>query len=69
MIPTFRWYGSDDPVTLQNIRQIPGMVGIVGSLFDLPPGELWAVEQIQALQTEIAASGLRLEVIESVNIH
>jgi mannonate dehydratase len=69
MIPTFRWYGTDDPVTLPFIRQIPGMVGIVGSLFDLPPGELWTVEQIQALQSEIAASGLRLEVIESVNIH
>ena len=22
---SFRWYGSDDKVTLQNIRQIPGM--------------------------------------------
>jgi mannonate dehydratase len=69
MIPTFRWYGADDPVTLQHIRQIPGMVGIVGSLFDLPPGALWTVERIQALQGEIAVSGLRLEVIESVNIH
>ena len=34
---TFRWYGEkDDKITLQEIRQIPGMDGIVGALFDVP---------------------------------
>ena len=26
---TFRWYGQDDPVKIEYIRQIPGMKGIV----------------------------------------
>ena len=31
---TFRWYGADDPVTLQHIRQIPGMSGVVSAIYD-----------------------------------
>lgn len=69
MIPTFRWYGAGDPVTLPYIRQIPGMVGIVGGLFNIPPGEVWPVPAIQALQAEVEAAGLSLAVIESVPVH
>ena len=30
---TYRWYGKDsDPITLQQIKQIPGMTGIMGLL-------------------------------------
>ncbi len=67
---TFRWYGSDrDSVTLDQIRQIPAMTGVVGALFDVPVGEVWPVEKIKALKEEIESKGLELEVIESVNIH
>lgn len=66
----FRWYGSDnDAITLQNIRQIPGTTQIVGALFDVPVGEVWPKEKIAALKAEVEAAGLKLEVIESVNIH
>ena len=40
---TFRWYGESDPVTLENIRQIPGMYGIVSAIYDVPVGEVWPV--------------------------
>lgn len=66
----FRWYGSnDDPIKLKDIRQIPGTTQVVGALFDVPVGEVWPMGKIQALKNEIEAAGLKLEVIESVNIH
>lgn len=67
---TFRWFGNqDDSVTLDQIRQIPGMDGIVGGLHDIPAGEVWPLDQILALKKEIEEKGLNLEVIESVNVH
>lgn len=67
---TFRWYGkSDDKIKLSEIRQIPGVRGIVGALFDIPVGEVWPKERIAALKKEVEEAGLSLEVIESVNIH
>lgn len=66
----FRWFGSDDDsVTLEQIRQIPGITGVVGALHDMPAGELWTQERINALRNEVNAAGLELEVIESVNVH
>lgn len=66
---TFRWYGKDDPVTLDNIRQIPGMTGVVTAVYDVPPGEVWSKESIQELKEEIQRHGLEMEVIESVPVH
>jgi mannonate dehydratase len=66
---TFRWYGDDDPVTLEKIRQIPGMVGIVSAIYDIPVGEAWPLEKIMELKGKIEAHGLTLEVIESVPVH
>ncbi len=67
---TFRWYGeNDDSITLEQIRQIPGVSGVVGALFDIPVGEVWEKKDIQKLYDTVRASGLELEVIESVNVH
>ncbi len=67
---TFRWYGSkDDAITLQQIRQIPGMQGIVGALFDIPVGEAWPLDEVMALKHEIESNGLAFETVESVNVH
>ncbi len=66
---TFRWYGKDDPVTLTDIRQIPGMQGIVTAIYDIPVGEVWPREAIKALKTTIEAAGLSFEVVESVPVH
>ena len=44
---TFRWYGSNsDSVTLKQIKQIPGMTGIMGFLDYKAAGELWTEEEI-----------------------
>ena len=66
---TFRWFGPDDPVTLENIRQIPNVTGVVSAIYDIEVGEVWPIEKIQALKNEINAAGLELEVIESVPVH
>lgn len=67
---TFRWYGEgEDSVTLKQIRQIPGMTGVVGMLGKIPVGEVWPLETIKAYKEHIEESGLELEVIESVNVH
>ena len=35
MKSSFRWYGDSDPVTLDKIRQIPGMRSIVSAVYDV----------------------------------
>ena len=65
----FRWYGSDDKVTLENIRQIPGMEAIVTAVYDVPVGEVWSRESIAALKKQVEDAGLLFEVIESVPVH
>ena len=66
---TFRWYGKDDPVTLEKIRQIPGVTGIVSAVYDIPVGEAWSYERIMELKKEVEDAGLELSVIESVPVH
>jgi mannonate dehydratase len=65
-----RWFsGGDDSVTLRQIRQIPGVTGVATMISDIPVGEIWPLERLEALRDEVQETGLELEVIESVNIH
>ena len=67
---TLRWYGSKfDTVTLEQIRQIPGVTGVITTLYDTAPGAVWSRERIAALKAEVAAAGHRIAGIESVNVH
>ncbi len=66
---TFRWYGEDDPVSLEQIRQIPGMQGVVSAVYDVPVGEIWPLDTIRKLKETIESKGLAFEVIESVPVH
>lgn len=67
---TFRWFGSEkDTVTLEQIRQIPNVVGVVPALHNLPAGEAWEIDDIMKMKSEIEKAGLTMECIESVNVH
>jgi mannonate dehydratase len=65
-----RWFGEgDDSVSLSQIKQIPVISGIAGTLDDIPVGEVWPFDKIENLKNKVNKEGLKLEVIESVNIH
>lgn len=67
---TMRWFGSTkDTVTLEQIRQVPGVVGVVPALHTLPAGEVWPLDMILEMKKEIESAGLTMECIESVNVH
>lgn len=67
---TFRWYGEgNDSVTLSQIKQIPGVEGIVWALHDKMPGEVWEKEEIAAVKKQLDEYGFHMDVVESVNVH
>ena len=67
---TLRWFGEGvDSVSLEQIRQIPGVKGVITTLYDIPAGEVWPMERILQMKEQVEASGLKVLGIESVNIH
>lgn len=50
---SFRWYRQDELVTLQQIREIPGMQGIVTAVYDIPVGGVWPMERIEQLKKDV----------------
>ncbi len=66
---TMRWYGTGhDTVTLKQIKQTCYVTGIITTLYDKMPGEVWQLDEILAMKKEVEDAGLTLDGIESVNI-
>ena len=67
---TWRWYGEgNDQIKLSDIKQIPGVEGIVWALHDKMPGEVWQPGEIAAVKQQLDQYGFNMDVVESVNVH
>ena len=66
---TMRWFGKDyDTVTLEQIKQTRYATGIITTLYNKMPGEVWNLDEILAMKKEVEDAGLHLAGIESVNV-
>ena len=66
----FRWYGEgNDQITLNYIKQIPGVTSIVWALHHKMPGEIWEESEIAEVMDQLHAYGFNGDVVESVNVH
>jgi mannonate dehydratase len=64
---TWRWFGPDDPVTLDNARQA-GAQGIVTALHHLYDGRAWRIDDVVARRRAVEAAGLTWDVCESIPV-
>ena len=66
----WRWYGEgNDPISLSDIKQIPGVTSIVWALHSKLPGEIWEEEEIAEVKKQLDEYGFNMDVVESVNVH
>ena len=67
MRETWRWFGPDDPVSLDNARQA-GAAGIVTALHHIYDGRAWSDEDVAARKRAVEAAGLTWDVCESIPV-
>lgn len=68
MQETWRWFGPDDTVSLEQIVQA-GASGVVTALDHIPTGEAWPREDIAERNALLSSHGLEWSVVESVPVH
>ena len=67
MEKTWRWFGKNDQISLETLRQI-GVEGIVTALHSISNGEIWSLAAINEHKDYIESKGLRWSVVESLPV-
>ncbi len=67
MQQTWRWFGPDDPVSLENVAQA-GAAGVVTALHHRNRGEVWPEDEIDERRAAIERAGLAWTVVESIGV-
>ncbi len=67
MQETWRWFGPDDAVQLEHVRQA-GASGVVSALHHLNQGQAWPEDEILKRKRQIEDAGLVWSVVESIAV-
>ncbi len=68
MKETWRWFGPQDPITLDQIKQA-GATGVVTALHHMYGGEAWPLDEVLKRKAELESAGFVWSVVESIPVH
>ncbi|HKJ40482.1 MAG TPA: mannonate dehydratase [Sunxiuqinia sp.] len=64
---TWRWFGENDPITLDQLAQM-GVEGVITALHHIPNGKVWPKDEILKVKQAIEKRGMRWSVVESLPV-